>query len=107
MMVHLSIAAVALSAMYLCCRGHEFEGLSVLTKFTTLKVVVFGHVLGKFGSLFLAHALEEELHARKVRAARVLGYLTLFQAQLVAVLFMFVFSADDPALAKAVPAMEY
>lgn len=112
MLLHLLVAGTAMLALYQCCGQHELVGLNVLLKFLCIKVAVYGHVCSKFVSLFAAHVWMTKNPAesdsdRKVVASRMLGYLTLMQAQGVAILFYYVFRVEDPALTQAAPVIQY
>jgi hypothetical protein len=97
MLCHLLTASMALLALYLCCREHELLGLNAVVKFFALKSVVFGHAANKFAiAVYTAQASDD-----KVLGAAVLGGLTILQAELLAILFLYVYPASDPALEEA------
>lgn len=97
MLLHLSTASFAILALYLYCREHELMGLNVVMKFLALKSMVFGHAVNKIGIAVYTSQSSDD----KVLGAAMLGGLTLLQAELLAIIVIYVYPASDPALEEA------
>jgi len=101
--VHIGIAMTSILSIYLILAEEERNGLSVITKFVTLKAVVWAHQVASF-SVFILKALG---FLDGVHSARVMGFITLIQAQFLAVLFFYAYSSNDPAIKIAAGSLQY